>query len=181
MSSKQKIIKAAIEVIKEEGIRQYSLARVAARIHITKPAIFYHFKNKEELTLAIIYHAISVYKEIETEEYEKIKEDSAFPYTESYLKGNLRQLQNAELVGLHSVLLATSISENIDGSYWDEIYETEFRNMASEIGAEMAELVRYTIDGMWHAKLLKMNEPEQTSQETVVQFLLGKIANTTSS
>ncbi|WP_239256309.1 TetR/AcrR family transcriptional regulator [Listeria ilorinensis] len=171
MSSRQQIIHAAIDVINEKGVHQYSLANVAARSGITKAAIFYHFKNKNELTLSLIKYTIEMYEQILAEEFEKLKDSSRYPFTESYLNGNLRQLSDDALIGLHGALLATAVSGDVDSGYWDAAYAEDFERMASEVGAEMAELLRYAIDGMWHAKILNIKESEGVTKEQVVQKL----------
>ncbi len=47
--SQQKIIDAALELLDEEGLNNLSLRKVANRLDMQAPALYWHFKNKESL------------------------------------------------------------------------------------------------------------------------------------
>ncbi|WP_088810484.1 MULTISPECIES: TetR/AcrR family transcriptional regulator [Listeria] len=172
MSSRDLIIKSAIEVISEAGIQNYSLAKVAKNAGITKAAIFYYFKNKEELTKSLIAHTIDAYNKILTEEYEKRKNASKYPFTEAYIAGNLRQLEDDDLIGLHAALLASVITLDVDNEDWNAVYDADHERLIPEIGPENANFVRYTIDGMWHTHILGIKQADtQKVAKTLLKFV----------
>ena len=47
--SQQKIIDAALELLKEDGLSNISLRKLADRVHLKAPALYWYFKSKEEL------------------------------------------------------------------------------------------------------------------------------------
>jgi AcrR family transcriptional regulator len=49
LSSKDKVIKAAIRVFSKKGYDGASMREIAASARLTKPMIYYHFKNKKDL------------------------------------------------------------------------------------------------------------------------------------
>ena len=53
-SSKDKVIKAAIRVFSKKGYDGASMREIAAAAHLTKPMIYYHFKNKKDLYLYLL-------------------------------------------------------------------------------------------------------------------------------
>ena len=53
-ATRQKILDAAQQLILEHGYSQASVDRVLERTGLTKGAFFYHFRNKVELTKALI-------------------------------------------------------------------------------------------------------------------------------
>ena len=53
MNTKEKIIRAAIELFLMKGFENVSLNQVAEKVGISKPAIYHHYKNKEALIYAI--------------------------------------------------------------------------------------------------------------------------------
>ncbi|EUJ33834.1 TetR family transcriptional regulator [Listeria floridensis FSL S10-1187] len=175
MKTRERIIESAIEVIQDEGIANYSLAKVAKKAGMTKAAIFYHFENKDELTLSLIHYTIQAYEHILQEEFEKTDEKTNFPFTEAYVNGNLRQLDDKNLVGLHGALLATVVSGEVGNHEWHDAYAHDFNRLVPEIGADQAELLRYAIDGMWHARILGMPEFEAANRKQVADFLMGII------
>ncbi len=54
MQTKQQIISVALDLFINNGYERTSLTDIAKQIGITKPAIYYHFKNKETLFLAVV-------------------------------------------------------------------------------------------------------------------------------
>ncbi|WP_084029301.1 TetR/AcrR family transcriptional regulator [Lebetimonas sp. JH292] len=53
---KQKIIKTALKHFAINGYKNTSMQDIAKELNITKPALYYHFKNKNDL-----YNAIFIY------------------------------------------------------------------------------------------------------------------------
>ena len=49
MDTKEKIVKAALRLFLQNGYEKTSLNHIAREVGITKPAIYHHFKNKDEL------------------------------------------------------------------------------------------------------------------------------------
>jgi len=54
MDTKEKIIFTGLDLFIRNGYERTSLSEIADRIGITKPAIYYHFKNKDDLFMAIM-------------------------------------------------------------------------------------------------------------------------------
>ncbi|GAB6074442.1 TetR/AcrR family transcriptional regulator [Nautilia lithotrophica] len=62
MATKEEILKTALKLFATKGYENTSLEEIANRIGITKPAIYYHFKNKKAL-----------YNEIFVEKFSKLE------------------------------------------------------------------------------------------------------------
>lgn|GEM_PF-646282 len=54
LTSKEKIIKAAIRIFAQKGYDGATMDGIAQAARLTKPMIYYHFKNKKELYLYLI-------------------------------------------------------------------------------------------------------------------------------
>ncbi len=52
--TKRKIIQAALEIFPELGFENTSMRLIAEKCGITKPAVYYYFKNKEELFQGLV-------------------------------------------------------------------------------------------------------------------------------
>lgn len=52
--TKRRIQDAARELFAEKGVQRTSLQDIAARLGITKPALYYHFSSREELVHSIL-------------------------------------------------------------------------------------------------------------------------------
>jgi len=62
MATKREILKEALKLFAKKGYARTSLEEIANNVGITKPAIYYHFKNKQHL-----------YNEIFIEHFSKLK------------------------------------------------------------------------------------------------------------
>jgi TetR/AcrR family transcriptional repressor of nem operon len=51
---KQKILEVAEQMVQDRGLNAVSFQDLADAVGLRKPSVFHHFKNKEELTLALI-------------------------------------------------------------------------------------------------------------------------------
>ncbi len=71
-NSKQKIIKAAIECLKECPIEKMNMRTIAERAGVTTGSIYHHFKNKDELTLEVMNESLHFSKKL----YEDISKQS---------------------------------------------------------------------------------------------------------
>ena len=55
---KQRIIDAAIEVLKENSIEETTVRKIAARAGLTTGALYHHYKNKDELVFDVITQSL---------------------------------------------------------------------------------------------------------------------------
>lgn len=60
-NSKEKIIEAAIDVFFEKGFDGASMRAIAEKAGLTKPMIYYHFKNKEALYLELLEEYLALF------------------------------------------------------------------------------------------------------------------------
>ncbi|MCX5900118.1 MAG: TetR family transcriptional regulator [Proteobacteria bacterium] len=60
-TSKEKIIEAAIEVFFDKGFDAASMREIAEKAGLTKPMIYYHFKNKEALYVALLEENLELF------------------------------------------------------------------------------------------------------------------------
>jgi AcrR family transcriptional regulator len=51
--TREKILDVALDLFTSEGFDGTSMRQIAARLHLTKPSIYYHFASKEEILLAL--------------------------------------------------------------------------------------------------------------------------------
>jgi TetR/AcrR family tetracycline transcriptional repressor len=56
------VIKAAIEILDAEGLENVTLRRIAAKLNVQAPALYWHFKNKQDLTDDVAQTILSIAK-----------------------------------------------------------------------------------------------------------------------
>src|SRR5262245_13133337 len=59
--SRDEILKAAIQLFANRGFHETSMSEVAREAHVSKALIFWHFKTKEELFVAVLNRLLKPY------------------------------------------------------------------------------------------------------------------------
>ena len=62
--AKQRIMASAVNLFAEKGYAKTSVREIVASAGLTKPVLYYHFKNKEGLLRAILDWAVSLQEEL---------------------------------------------------------------------------------------------------------------------
>lgn len=65
--TKEKIIKMAVRLMAEKGYNAVSMNEIATNLGITKPMLYYHFKNKDEIIKEAFYNKAKEIKEMKIE------------------------------------------------------------------------------------------------------------------
>ncbi|MGH7642302.1 MAG: TetR/AcrR family transcriptional regulator [Candidatus Dormibacteria bacterium] len=57
LSTRERILESALDLFSEQGFDKTSLREVAERVGVTKAALYYHFRSKEELLASLVERA----------------------------------------------------------------------------------------------------------------------------
>ncbi len=88
--SQQRIIEAALELLKEDGLANITLRKLAAKLDMQAPALYWHFKNKEEL----VDHMAEAILEKEFRTLEPRRDDETW---QDWLRNHMVRLRRAML------------------------------------------------------------------------------------
>ena len=92
LTSKEKIIKAAIKVFAAKGYDGTSMDGIAQAARLTKPMIYYHFKNKESLYESVL---AGIYKTARHKVQGTRRESNFFALAPSRLADFIRAISRA--------------------------------------------------------------------------------------
>lgn len=65
-STRERIKEVALELFTEQGYEQTSLREIAERLGVTKAALYYHFKSKEEIVGAFVQERVALMDDLLT-------------------------------------------------------------------------------------------------------------------
>ena len=66
--SKDRILRAALQVVDEEGLDALSLRRIAAQLGVSAMSLYRHYRNKAEIEAGIVDHVVGTYAVTEHDE-----------------------------------------------------------------------------------------------------------------
>ena len=141
IATKSSIVDGAAGVFEEVGYGSASLSSVAARAGVTKGALYFHFKSKEELALAVIeaQHAMATY------EAKRVAEQGRSALSTMVLMcGSFgRQLVREPIVraGIRLTLEASAFGQSVTEPYNDWIRTMELLTRQGQSEGEINDTV----------------------------------------
>lgn len=122
---KQRIIDAAIEVLKENGIENTSMRKIAAQAGLTTGAIYHHYSNKDEMLFDVMKHSLQFTHKIAN----SVKNEKSLRGEEllnEILSQVAKRISKADQQRLHILLLSDILSRE---SGIKERYEKNYREI----------------------------------------------------
>lgn len=156
---KQKIIDAAVEVMKNCPIEDLTMRKIASSAGLTTGALYYHYKNKDELLLDVMRHSLHFTPKLYEETM--IKEnhigEKLLNEVNTEVAGRLRKIEHQTLhIQFFSDMLKqkTSLKSEYRSQYESMInYTAELLNKAfllapSEYDKSIASILVAAVDGI---------------------------------
>ncbi|WP_214825687.1 TetR/AcrR family transcriptional regulator [Exiguobacterium algae] len=148
MNNKQRLLHLAAEMIREDGISQLSLERLATRAGMTKAGVLYHFTNKANLLRQMNALALDTFER----RIDEHLTDGPYPFTRAYAEATLRDVDRED-----TDLIAVFISSQEDPeseALWQDAYQTWDQQFKADGPDQDAILkLRLLCDGFWFAVL----------------------------
>src|SRR4051794_19693687 len=57
--NRERIIEASAKLIETEGLEELSMRRLGKELHVKDMALYYHFKNKDEILVGLVHRMFS--------------------------------------------------------------------------------------------------------------------------
>jgi AcrR family transcriptional regulator len=153
MNTREKIIRTSIELFLKKGFENVSLNHIAEKVGISKPAIYYHYKNKEALIFAIYDYF---------NEKMKIWSMNYFSGTASP-KEYFRKMFEAVVIfaNIEEILLDKS-NDEFNSSYNSLLisfgrYNPEYKKRMSELTIQTRKQIEKVIKSAQKDKIIKKN------------------------
>lgn len=122
-SSRQRILDVARKRIMTDGYRATSTRKIAEEVGITQPNLYYHFKNKEELFVAVLDQV----GEGVNEDLNKIVHSNTLNLQEKLTKMSI-YLQNSDSIDIYTMMkdMQSDLSEESRQTLY-QIFTTSYK------------------------------------------------------
>lgn len=165
--TKKVIHKAAVKVIAQQGINNFSINKVCEVAKISKGGFLYHFPSKDALLESLQQYIVDFASEIIIAEKEK--RDS---YTEAFIYG-CYAVSKSEEVKAYTSLLNYGAGNHVD-EVWSDFYKRVFSKLSTELPPAWISLLSIVVDGVWIKGAYHGNEDIEPALELLVE-LAGKV------
>lgn len=91
---RQAVLRAAASLFRDKGTERTTLSDIADVLHVSKPTVYYYFRNKEEVLLALIEAAVSEFTDpaLHPEDYPLAPNTSGADRLERFVRRAMRIL-----------------------------------------------------------------------------------------
>lgn len=91
---RQAVLRTAAALFRSKGVENTALSDVADALNVSKPTIYYYFRNKDEVLIALIEAAVAQFGDAENhpEDYPLAEEVSSYERLERFLRRAMRIL-----------------------------------------------------------------------------------------
>lgn len=175
MSTRERILKAACDLVEREGVSKLTLEMVAQEAEVSKGGLLYHFKSKEALIVGMVRFMLDFYtKQWEERATEEGKEESTGKWTRAFVHTTCSEEQSNSSVG--SGLIA-AMANNPELLLPVREYYQDWQQRIEKDGLDpaLATLIRLAADGLWYADLFDLAPPQKELRSQVVSLMLQLI------
>jgi len=135
MKRKQRIIDAAIEVIKEKSVEEATVREIATKAGVTTGAIYHYYKNKDELFYDIMNNDIHFIYKLSEKENDDLKDPNVL--LREVQQGVRKRMSKLDEEKLHILLLSDVIAKNGD-------MKDKYRENYEQIISRVSDMFYYT-------------------------------------
>jgi AcrR family transcriptional regulator len=171
-SAREKIVGAALKLIKDVGVPALTLDAVAERAGVSKGGLLYHFPFKEALLTAAnetIVERLLAAREAEASQLPDVPGRALRAYV---LASANNRAGNDEIASrLLTAGAALKTTTDPIRRYWQE----RFQQLSADIGFEAAALVHVATEGLWFMEMLGLSPFADEERERIVDMILGLI------
>lgn len=165
-NTKELIFQAAIKVISEKGINNFSIQNVCDEAKISKGGLIYHFASKDVLIKSLHEYIIGYIEQLIMDE-----RSIRATYTEAYLHACLLASKSDETKAYMS-LFNYDVNEEIK-ILWEKFYAGVVEELSKELSKEWVTLVVLTTNGIF----TKDNYYSESELESAINLLVNLIKN----
>ena len=171
---KEEILRAALKLFLEKGIRETKLEEIAESVYLTKPTIYYYFKSKEDIVDALIEKGWNQLLDVAKRNFDLDNpRDSLFRIIEEQMELYKNKYELLKFLFISS----NQVSEYENGSIkpW-AVAKNELMDMYEElliklVGEDKVSVVQKAIGGLIHGILNLGRPPEDKDFEKAMEFL----------
>lgn len=171
VSTQEKILQAACQLIVRDGVPKLTLDMVAQEAGVSKGGLLYHFKSKDALITGMVYYMLDFYTMKVEERVAKEKEDTEGKWTRAFIYATCSIKQENEEIGAG---LIAAVANNPELLLPVRQYYQDWQQRLQKDGLDpaLATLIRLAADGLWFADLLDLSPPNGNLRSQIISLML---------
>lgn len=169
-NAREDILKAAEQLMVQEGVQKLTIAGVAAFSGISKGGIFYHFPSKNTLIAGMVERLAQLFQQLLNDELTADPEPHG-RFTRAYARSALRMTPAS--AATTTALIAGIANDPALLQPLLDLLEAWAHRTEAELDLTTATLIRLTVHGIWFNHLFGASTPAQDTLRHVVERLVA--------
>lgn len=170
LKTRQQILRAAQQVVVEQGANALTLEAVARAADVSKGGLLYHFPTKEALISGMIDELCVVFEAALAETAAEDKGEAG-RFTRAYLRATFATDREAQVVG---AALFAAVANNFElvAPFRSRMRQWQAQIEQDGLDPALATAIRLAADGLWFADLGDFAAPQGEQRGQVLQRLI---------
>lgn len=171
VSTREKILLAACQLIARDGVSKLTLDMVAQEAGVSKGGLLYHFRSKDALITGMVYYMLDFYTMRVEERAAKEKGDSEGKWTRAFIYATCSIEQENREIGAG---LIAAVANNPELLLPVRQYYQDWQQRLQKDGLDpaLATLIRLAADGLWFADLFELSPPNGNLRSQIISLML---------
>lgn len=167
--TREKLIEAALTVLRERGGNQVTLDAVAAQAEVSKGGLLHHFANKEALIAGIIRHLYGLFN-ARVERYYAEDIDPVGRWSRAYIRASFDEFE-VPLQALVGLFPYVDESDPLREIPQEDLRMWSARLTDDGIPPARATVIRLACDSVWTERALKMDDQAVSPDDLRAELL----------
>ncbi len=174
-ATRDRLLKAAIDVIQMQGSERLTLDAVAKEAQVSKGGLLYHFASKEVLVIGVIQYLMDDFDaEIARELDLDTAPDSPGRWLRAYVKATFNYINLPTALVAH-LLSAVTLNPELLKPVQCRFDDWQQHFQVSGLDPVRANVVRLAADGLGTCDLFRVGMPNQELRQPILEMLLEMI------
>ena len=171
-STRDKIIDAAMSIVRDQGVAKLTLDEAAKRAGLSKGGVLYHFKTKDDLVRGVVETLINQCDTIQQGYYDR-EPEGPYRWARAVVRTGFDPNGPASDKLASALLASVAVNPELVAPLQAQYDKWVARIAADSPNPLLAGLICMAMDGHYFEKILGLNLCDDTRLEQMKEFMLG--------
>ena len=173
MNTREKILKKTEEFILKNGIEKLTISKIAKELNISQPAIYKHFKSKDELIKELVNYANNLYRDNVNQHIDNEKNKKG-QWLNAFIEATrAHRTDNAPITS--GMLAAQGTNRSLLSPLKTSYQEWQYQITHDGLDEVDATIIRLAVDGLWLSEIFGISAIDEEMREKVIERLKMQI------
>jgi AcrR family transcriptional regulator len=171
-NTREELLNACEQLLREHGITHLSLDRVAQHAKISKGGVLHHFPTKQALIMGVVERLLVRFRQLAEKHYQ-LEAIGKGRWLKAYVRTSFDvdapTMELSKILGLANEMDALAEVVMQDALYWQKLFAED------GISPSLTVIVQRAADAQWIEEMIGVFEVKNTTSQDILERLIGLI------